>query len=175
MPNPFARGGGGTHGGGQSGGGVSPPTPPSPPGGAGGTGAGGTGGGGDAPGGTGGGSGDQGFRPVSPGAGGGGVPTVGPSPDKGSTVAPTAARRIGISKGGRLIDLTPRTKVVTGSTLLRRPVIEQVGPAQIRTRNLAPTPILGASAGTARSVVTRQPVRTTVWWKRLPASKPPNQ
>ena len=170
-PNPFARGGG-RLGGGGSGGDVSPPTPSIPPGATGGSSGGGQGqtGGGTPSGGTGGGgSGDQGFRPVSPGTGGGngGEPIVGPSPDRSTTVTPAPARRIGVSKGGRVIDLVPRTKVVTGATLLRRPVIEQVAPTQIRTRNLTPTPILAASAGTSRSVATRQPVRTTVWWKRM--------
>jgi hypothetical protein len=178
VPNPFARGGGGTlgGGGGGGGGGMSPPTPPappSPPGGSGGQGGQGGTSGGASPGGTGGsdgGAGGQGFRPATPGTGGG-QPTVGPVPDKGGTAAPAPARRIGITKGGRVIDLVPRTKVVTGATPLRRTVIEQVAPPQIRTRNLTPTPILAASAGQPRSTTSRQTAtRTTVWWKRLAAA-----
>jgi hypothetical protein len=175
VPNPFARGDGGTLGGG-GGGGMSPPTPPAPPSPSGGSGGqGGQGGtsGGASPGGTGGtdgGTGGQGFRPATPGAGGG-QPTVGPVPNKGGTATPAPARRIGITKGGRVIDLVPRTKVVTGAAPLRRTLSEQVAPPQIRTRNLTPTPILAASAGQPRSTTARQQAtRTTVWWKRLAAA-----
>jgi len=176
VPNPFARGDGGTLGGGGGGGGMSPPTPPAPPSPSGGSGGqGGQGGtsGGASPGGTGGtdgGTGGQGFRPATPGAGGG-QPTVGPVPNKGGTATPAPARRIGITKGGRVIDLVPRTKVVTGATPLRRTLSEQVALPQIRTRNLTPTPILAASAGQPRSTTSRQQTtRTTVWWKRLAAA-----
>ena len=96
-----------------------------------------------------------------------GIPTrIGNYP--GVTVEEKVGRFV---HGGRVIDLVPRTKVVTGATPLRRTVIEQVAPPQIRTRNLTPTPILAASAGQPRATTVRQqPPRTTVWWKRLAAS-----
>jgi hypothetical protein len=91
------------------------------------------------------------------------------------------AGRIGISKGGRTIDLVPRTKVVTNAAPLRRSVMEKVAPPQIRTRNLTPTPIVAAATGQARRTTTNQTnqtnqtTRSTVWWRLLAATDQPRQ
>lgn len=70
-----------------------------------------------------------------------------------------------------MIDLAPRTKVVTNATPLRRTVLEKVTPPQIRTKNLTPTPVVAAATGQARTTsAARQPARTTVWWRLFAAT-----